>query len=321
METIWEQFAAKGQGAVDGLLQNAGEYLWILFSIALILLGARITLSLISHATKKVMVNQRYHRDTLQGRRLDSIMTLVRSVLRYVIYFVAIMMVLDQLGFEGVASSLLGAAGIGSLAIGFGAQNLVQDVVTGIFMMFENQFSVGDYIKTEEVEGTVEATAMRVTYLRTFQGEQVIVPNGTISRVVNCTRGGEVAEVIIATAYEADTRQVIDLIAQVAEQYGREHQDLIEEMPVVPGIDSLGESSVNIVVRCKVKSMKQWEVERGLRLAIKEEFDRRGVEFPYPRMMVGRLDETVHAAPPAPPKGGREEATIPMWASAEEEDG
>ena len=134
-------------------------------------------------------------------------------------------------------------------------------------------------------------------------------------------RGGEVAEVIIATAYEADTRQVIDLIAQVAEQYGREHQDLIEEMPVVPGIDSLGESSVNIVVRCKVKSMKQWEVERGLRLAIKEEFDRRGVEFPYPRMMVGRLDETVHAAPPAPPKGGREEATIPMWASAEEEDG
>ena len=74
-------------------------------------------------------------------------------------------------------------------------------------MMFENQFSVGDYIKTEEVEGTVEATAMRVTYLRTFQGEQVIVPNGTISRVVNCTRGGEVAEVIIATAYEADTRQ------------------------------------------------------------------------------------------------------------------
>ena len=318
MESVWNQLAEKMSQFWITLLQNSGSYLWTLLTIVVILLGARLILAVVSRATRKVMENRRYHRDAFQGKRVDTIMTLSRSVMRYAIYFVAIMMILSQLGFEGVTRSLLGAAGIGSLAIGFGAQNLVKDVVTGFFMMFENQFSVGDYIQTETDEGFVEATAMRVTYLRTFKGEQVIIPNGTISRVVNHTRGGAVAEVIVSTAYEADTRQVMGIIQQAVDRYAAAHQDLIQEMPVVPGIQSLGASSVDIVIRCKVKSLNQWEVERGIRLAVKEEFDRLGVEFPYPRVVLASMGE--HAPKTVAPAAPEEESRPPVWASAEDDD-
>ena len=135
MNRIWEELTGNLKEAWETLLSNSGGYLWTLLTIIVILLGARLILAVISRGTRKVMENQRYHRDAFQGKRVDTIMTLFRSVMRYAIYFVAIMMILAQLGFEGVTRSLLGAAGIGSLAIGFGAQNLVKDVVTGFFMM------------------------------------------------------------------------------------------------------------------------------------------------------------------------------------------
>jgi small-conductance mechanosensitive channel len=159
-------------------------------------------------------------------------------------------------------------------------------VVTGFFMLFENQFSVGDYVRLNDtLEGTVEATAMRVTYLRSLKGDQIIVPNGSITHVVNFTRGGYVAAITIRTCYENDTRAVIQLIDGVVQQWAGEHENLLEDQPFVQGITGFGPSGVDIGVICKVKPMKQWEVERGLRLAIKEAFDANGLSFPYPHMM------------------------------------
>ena len=91
---------------------------------------------------------------------------------------------------------------------------MVKDVIAGLFMIFENQFSVGDYIQTEDATGTVEATAVRVTYLRSAKGDQIIIPNGSIERVINYTRGSYIATIVVSTAYEANTRQVMGLMEE-----------------------------------------------------------------------------------------------------------
>lgn len=283
--TVSEQFQKNLTGFVDFLVRNRGNILWNLFLILLIILGAKLLLHLISKVTTQIIQKPKNQTNTPVAKRTRTLLTLFRSVSRYAIYFMGFLFVLSILGMGKPLNNLLVTAGIGSLAIGFGAQNLVRDVVSGMFMIFENQFAVGDYIKIDDVEGTVEATAMRVTYLRSFKGDQIIIPNGSITRVINYNKGSAMASVTISTAYESDTRKVIELIERAVGQYAREHSELIEEEPFVQGITNLGESSVDIGVICKVKPMKQWEVERGIRLAVKEAFDQNGVGFPYPHLV------------------------------------
>ena len=306
----------------DFFTTNAGELVWNLIVVVFILLIAKLLLALISKGTSAVMQNEKYHVTVLQGKRIDSMMTLVRSAARYAIYFFAILLLLRQFNLFENMKGLVVTAGIGSLAIGFGAQNLVKDVVTGFFMMFENQFSVGDYIKTEEAEGTVEATAVRVTYLRTFKGEQVIIPNGTISRVTNLSRGDNVAVITISTAYEADTRTVIAVIEEAVTKFAAENSELIKEPPVVQGITAFAGSSVDIGVICKVFTMKQWLVERGMRLAIKEMFEEKGMSFPYPHIVtMNYSQQNVPIKKSTATQAKRENITEqPEWASLEEHD-
>lgn len=311
-------------------LQDLGEYftsnmvdlLWNLMIVVAVLLVAKFVLFLVSLGTKSAMSKQKYHASEQQGRRFDTMMTLLRSTARYAVYFCAILLILKEFNLFEDMKGLVVTAGIGSLAIGFGAQNLVRDVVTGMFMMFENQFSVGDYIKTEEAEGTVEATAMRVTYLRTFKGEQVIIPNGSITRVVNYSRGDNVAVITICTNYEADTRQVIEIIEHAVKQYAKDNTDIVKEEPVIQGITGFSSSSVDIGVICKVQTMKQWQVERGMRLAIKEMFEQCGVKFPYPRVIT--VPNVPYSTPHKPAEGkadqhNKTEKAIPEWANMEDD--
>lgn len=290
--TALDQFLTHFYELLDYIKSNLGNLLWDMLSIIVIFFIAKFILHIISNITSHVMNGDRYHKTDYQGKRLDTLMTLVRSVARYLVYFGAIIMVLNQFNLGKPMNSLLVTAGIGSLAIGFGAQNLVRDVVTGFFMMFENQFSVGDYIKTDEAEGTVEATAMRVTYLRSLKGDQIIVPNGSISRVINYSRGGYFASVTISISYEVDTRSMIDIIDIAVHTYAAENAELIDEEPVVLGITAFRDSYVDINVICKVRPMKQWQVERGMRLAVKEAFDKSGVSFPYPHIVTVPYSKT-----------------------------
>ena len=295
--TTGVQFWKNLQETLSYLGDHLGDLLWRLFGVVFIFFCANLLLRCISYLTSRTMSKNRQLLPQDQSRRVDTLMTLIRSAARYLIYFVALLLVLGQFG-GGMAQNVLLAVGsIGGIAFGFGAQNLVKDVVTGLFMIFENQFSVGDYIQTEDATGTVEATAVRVTYLRSAKGDQIIIPNGSIERVINYTRGSYIATIVVSTAYEANTRQVMGLMEEALREYGEAHQELIEEMPVVRGIDSFGQSSVDISVACKVKPMKQWEVERGMRLAIKEAFDRRGIEFPYPRMVTVPWGEHLSPSP------------------------
>lgn len=297
------QFWENVQGLLTFIKDNFGHFLWRLLGIVLILILAQVVLKWVSRLTSRTMEKNRKLLSQEQSRRVDTLMTLVRSAARYLIYFVALLLILGQFGNSMAQNVLLAVGSIGGIAFGFGAQDLVQDVVTGLFMIFENQFSVGDYIQTEEATGTVEATALRVTYLRSDKGDQIIIPNGSIQRVVNYTRGSYIATIVVSTAYEADTRRVMEIMEDALAEYAQAKAELLEGEPVVRGITAFSASSVDITVACPVKPMKQWEVERGMRLAIKEEFDRRGIEFPYPRVVTIPWGE--QASAPRPEVGRR----------------
>lgn len=127
------------------------------------------------------------------------------------------------------------------------------------------------------------ATAMRVTYLKNFAGQQIIIPNGSIGRVINYSRTDSLAKITVGTPYEADTRQVMEVLDQAVKAYAEEVKDILVEQPKIQGITDLADSSVNITVVCRTLPCRHWEVERGLRLAVKEALDEAGIGIPYPQ--------------------------------------
>lgn len=220
----------------------------------------------------------------IDERRARTVSTLLRSVLRYAVDAVAIFTVMTELGFD--IAPLLAGAGVAGLAIGFGAQNLVRDVITGFFIILEDQYAVGDYISTNGSEGVVEEIGVRTTKLRAPSGHLHIIPNGTIQEVTNHSRGTTRAMVDVGIAYEEDVDQVMEILRRVARETAAAMPDKIRQGPDVLGVVNFGPSEVVLRLMAQAAPMQHWEVERELRRRIKEAFDREGVEIPYSRQVL-----------------------------------
>lgn len=214
-------------------------------------------------------------------RKKNTLKALLKSVLRYAIYFIAAITILDELNVP--VAAVLSAAGILGLAVGFGAQNLVRDIITGFFILFEDQFSVGEYIETAGVGGIVEEVGLRSTKLRDWGGQLHIIPNGEITKVTNHNRGSMRALVEVGIAYEEDINHALKVLGEIAKGMARDYAHVIREGPDVLGIVNFGQSEVLVRIIAKTKPMEQWAVERELRRRIKETFDKEGIEIPYPR--------------------------------------
>lgn len=224
---------------------------------------------------------------SVQEQRTKTLLSLVRSIGIVVIVVLMVFMVLAALGIN--LGPLLAGAGVIGLAVSFGAQSLVKDVISGLFILFENQYGVGDVIRLDStVSGAVERMTLRVVVLRDVHGVVHIVPNGEIKRVSNLTRTWARAVLDVGVAYKEDADRVMEVLREV----GRTLQDdpqwkhfLVDEV-TVPGIESFGESSVNIRVMAKTVPLKQWDVARELRRRIKRRFDEDGIETANPRTLV-----------------------------------
>lgn len=219
----------------------------------------------------------------VEERRLKTLASILRSVLKYTVYFIAGMTILDTLGVP--MTSILATAGIGGLAVGFGAQNLVKDVITGFFILLEDQISVGDYVTIEGISGTVVGIGMRVTTIQGATGEINIIPNGSITKVVNYSKANNKAIVDVSISYESDIDKAVSVMRETGIQLMKENQDIVEE-PNVLGIVGLGDSGITIRMITTVRPTTQWGVERELRKRIKQAFDRDGIEIPYPHTVV-----------------------------------
>jgi small conductance mechanosensitive channel len=219
----------------------------------------------------------------MESRKAKTLDVLLKSVLRYAIYFLVGIAVIDALGVP--TTSIIASAGIVGLAVGFGTQGLVKDVLTGFFILFEDQFSVGDYVETAGLAGEVEEVGLRVTKLRDFSGVLHIIPNGSIDKVTNHNRGNMRAMVDVSVAYEEDPDRVRSVLDTVANTMAADTPTIVDG-PRVLGIADLSDSAVVFRIWARTLPMEQWGVERELRRRIKLAFDREGIEIPYPRRVI-----------------------------------
>lgn len=166
------------------------------------------------------------------------------------------------------------------MIVSFGAQSLIKDVITGILLLFEKQYSVGDYVKINEYEGFVTSIAMRVTYLDS-KGKKIIIPNGQIETVINYSNDYSLFELTIPTSYKDDTNKVIELLKTVVKNYYEENKGNFLSEPIVQGVSKLNDSSVDVYINGKVKPLSQWSIEREIRLLILNSMKENGFEIPF----------------------------------------
>lgn len=219
-------------------------------------------------------------------KRAKTLSGIISTTISVVIYLVAGMMIITEFGIA--IGPLLAGAGIAGIAIGFGSQSLVKDVISGFFLIMENQIRVGDVASIAGIGGLVESINLRTTRLRDLEGRVHIIPNGSIEVATNFTREWSRALVEIGVAYKEDVDHVISVLEDVGEEMRNdsEFKDLILEPLTVLGLDSFGDSSVNIRVFFKTLPIKQWDVAREFRRRVKKTFDEKGIEIPFPHRTV-----------------------------------
>lgn len=261
------------------------ETVFDLIVIALIFIIAKYAINIFSRFTGKTLKNADKIEDKEKSQQLKTSMTVAHSANRYIIYAFALILCLGVLGIGDISKAEI-LAGVGGLVLSLGAQSIVKDIIAGVFLLFERQFYVGDYVKIGNYEGTVTSIALRVVYLD-CGGKKVIIPNGEIKDVINYSRINSLAIITIPTPYEEDTRKIMFIIQSVIDKYYKTHSNLLtENKALVPGISSFEASSVNITIRIETKPLKHWEVQRDLMLLIKEEFKKKGIEMPYQKIQV-----------------------------------
>jgi moderate conductance mechanosensitive channel len=244
---------------------------------------SRLRERLVGRRQRKVLVSSSGGQVSERRRqRAETIGSVLCSIASILIFSMAFAMVLDELGIP--IGPLLASAGVAGVALGFGAQSLVRDFLSGIFMILEDQYGVGDLIDTGDAVGTVEEVTLRVTRLRDGSGVVWYVRNGEILRVGNHTQGWSTAIVDVAVAYTEDIPRVQDLIRTTADQMADEDEwdPKILEDPVVAGVESLTGTSVTIRVVAKCSPNDAPAVQRELRERIKLAFDREGIRLPAP---------------------------------------
>lgn len=216
-------------------------------------------------------------------RRQQTMSKLLENVVAYVVYFIAIIAVLSAFTID--ITGLIAGAGVLGLAVGFGAQNLVRDVITGFFIIFEDQFSVGDFVRIGPAEGTVEEIGLRTTKVKGATGELFIFPNGNVTDVVNFSVHNSIAVVDINVGYNADINQVERLIQEFLDTVEEKYEQIIKP-PEFLGVQSLTPTEMVVRVIAETLPMQHFAVARGLRRDLKEYLDQNNVEVPLPHMVM-----------------------------------
>ena len=281
--------------ALDWLLSN-GLGIAIIVAIAFVALKVANML-----AAKLGTFLSRDKLDPESQKRADTLSSVIRWVLRTGILLVSAVMLLGQLGVQ--IGPIIAAAGVVGLAVGFGAQNLVADVISGFFLLLEDQVRVGDVVQLNDKSGLVEKITLRMTILRDAAGSVHYVRNGKIDVVTNMTKEYSYAVFDIGIAYSEDTDRVCAVFEAIGEQLQQDpafKDDILLPVEVI-GVDKFADSAVIIKARIKTRPSKQWRVGREFNRRLKKKFDEQGIDIPFPHI-------TLHPGKAAPndsatPKG------------------
>jgi len=268
---------------VQKYLETVGE--WAMSSglqIVLVLVLAAVAIKVINLALNKLFRLPQEDSDIELQKRADTLRSMFRSVARIAILVLAGMMILDKLGIE--IGPVLAAVGVLGLAVGFGAQKLVEDVIAGFFILTEDQIRVGDVVQIGDKGGLVERVTMRMVILRDLAGNVHFVRNGSIGVVTNMTKEFSMYVFDIGVAYREDTDEVVEVVKEVDEGLRKDpafKNDILAPMEIL-GVDKFADSAVIIKARTKTKPIKQWGVAREFNRRLKKKFDELGIEIPFP---------------------------------------
>ncbi len=258
-----------------------------------------------------VPADEQVARDARQIQRTETIAAVLGSMAVFVIYLIAIFIALSKLNID--VGPLVAGAGIIGVALGFGAQSLVKDFLSGIFMILEDQYGVGDIVDVGEATGTVEAITLRVTRLRDVEGTVWHVPNGQISRVGNLSQLWSRSLLDIGVAYDTDLDHAGTVIFDVANGMATDDawSTTILEPPELWGVQQFGPNEVVLRLVMKTQPAAQWKINREFRARLKKAFDAEGIEIPFPQRTIWIRNED------APIAAGIPDAAYP----GEEHDG
>ncbi len=244
-----------------------------------------------------VLVRQAGRKSTTESaeeiqQRVHTLSELLRKSGVTAVWIAAAMMVLKEVGID--IGPLLAGAGIVGLAVGFGAQNLVRDVVSGFFIILENQIGVGDVAVINGTGGLVEGVNLRTIVLRDASGAVHVFPNGTISTLSNLTKDWSAVVFDIGVAYKEDTDRVARVMMEVAEELRADSnfKDRILEPMEIMGVDDFADSAVVIKARIKTRPIQQWSIGREYRRRLKKAFDEKGIEIPFPHRTLTWADSS-----------------------------
>ena len=219
-------------------------------------------------------------------KRTDTLLSVFIGAGKILIVMVVVFMVISELGI--VIMPILAGFGIAGIAVGFGAQYLIRDLIAGVFIIMENQYRVGDVAKIADIWGLVEEVNLRKTVLRDLDGAVHHVPNGEIRVASNYTRKFSRINLNISVAYDTDLDHAINVINRVGQELAadKEWGKLIISAPYALRVDKLGDSGIEIKILGDVKPIQQWAVMGELRLRLKKAFDAEGIEIPWPHTKV-----------------------------------
>lgn len=219
---------------------------------------------------------------SLEPQKALTIGEVLKSILKYTVYIIGIGAML----YDILAKIPVALASAGGFAIGLGAQSLVKDIINGFFVLFEDQYGVGDHVTIGEFSGIVESIGIRTTILRDFTGDLHLIPNGSVLEVTNHSRGDIRFIVDVEIAYEENIDEAIEVIKRASALFNKKHQDKLRGEIEVLGVLSLNASGVTIRVIGRAEPLSQWEMERELRKDIKVALDEANIEIPYPKTTI-----------------------------------
>jgi len=270
---------------------------WLLSYLARLVIG-RIT----------KVISETHRGDDLatmeQEKRTKTVWSLFAIAVKVVIYTVAALMILAEVGIN--ITALLAGAGIAGIALGFGAQSVVKDMLAGLFMLMEDQYRVGDIIQVNggEFGGVVEKMTLRTTWLRSLDGNAHIIPNGSINAISNFTHTWSRTVLDFGISYEDDVDTAMQVIQETADKLAKEEpwSTMILERPEVLGVDELGDSAVTIRLLIKTVPIEQWRIKREMLRRVKYALEAADITIPYPQVTVSYLEAKPEAHPPVEPR-------------------
>jgi len=271
---------------------------WLLSSgikVIVIIIGSfilsKILKRIIERAIRVTVLSKNYVTEEDEKKRENTLIRIFSGIIKTVIFSIAIMMILSEFGLK--IGPILAGAGIVGLAVGFGGQYLIRDIISGLFIIIENQYRVGDVVNFDGVKGTVEDISLRVTILRDIDGTVHHVPHGQIKIVSNTSKYFARVNINLAVAYDSDIEKVISVINKVGEELADDTfwKEYIIKAPQYLRIEDFADSAIIFKVLGETQALKQADVAGEFRKRIKTAFDKEGIEMPFPQIVINKSKE------------------------------